>query len=776
MNSRKGGGILNMFRLGLLICGFLIFACGTPSATRVGKGQEDSRRAIIKAIQNSSSEDYSTVDILCSQQGPYTTVKLADPPRIFIDIKAEPAIGLARQIEVQDGLIDRIFTRERKGVAEITRVVVHLSHEDFEYDVKSRGHDIVLKVMPARPKAAAQKNPPPGPGKDLAPGGPQPHTRPAAQEPRIFFRPTTPSDLTQILGVDFFLLEGGRSRLTITTSNKAHYEIRRKGAEILIVEIKNATIPPLLMRRLATQYFEGAVERIKAYSSLEGHEVSLQVMLRESVPFHVTQEGGTLKIDFDASTKKPRLIGLRPEGRWPIRKEPESTEEESRAKAYEATIKDYAGQRMSFDIVDADIRNILKLIAETADINIVWGSDVEGKISLKLDGVPWDQALEMILKPNGLTYQIEDNVIWVVPKARLVDMEIKEKDRKSALLAQKRIQGIFEPKILEYITIRHRKAEDIFRMLVGDPTAKPPIHGVLDIEVGESEEKEKGEEEEGKKTKLKVLDIYLTYDPDTNMIIANGVRSKVDKVKEIIARLDVPQKQVMIEARVVEATTNFGRDIGVKWKTEIKSGDVTTKFATNFPKMPTATTLALGYANAALTKVINAEIALAETEGRLTTLSAPKIITRDAATATIRQGTQIAVPAGRDDFGNIIYKMADAVLELQVTPKITANDMVVMTVDVRDDYPDYTNVQEFTENVPIKTKSAHSEMMVASGETLVIGGIYKEVKSFGREATPWLSRIPVLGWLFRLEKKKTDKVELLIFLTPRVVKASPNRM
>jgi len=182
---------------------------------------------------------------------------------------------------------------------------------------------------------------------------------------------------------------------------------------------------------------------------------------------------------------------------------------------------------------------------------------------MKLDNIPWDQALEMILRPNGLTYQIEDDVLWVVPKEKLRDMEIKEGKRKGALMAAKRLQGVFEAKIIEFITIRNRKASDIFKLLVGDPSSDPPIPAALDIEGAESEESEEGEEEKGKKVKIATLDLYLSYDPGTNMIIANGVRAKVDKVKELIAKLDVAEKQVMIEARVVDAQTEFARDLGI---------------------------------------------------------------------------------------------------------------------------------------------------------------------------------------------------------------------
>ena len=185
---------------------------------------------------------------------------------------------------------------------------------------------------------------------------------------------------------------------------------------------------------------------------------------------------------------------------------------------------------------------------------------------MRLDNVAWDQALEMVLKPNGLTYQIEDEVLWVVPRSKLVDMEIAEKKRKGALMAAKRLQGVFEAKVIEFIVVRHRPVADIFKMLVGDTTTTPPTPGILDIEGAKSKEKEEGEEKEGKEIEIATMDLYLSYDAGTNMVIANGVRAKVDKVKELVRKLDVPEKQVLIEARIVEATTGFTRDLGIEWK------------------------------------------------------------------------------------------------------------------------------------------------------------------------------------------------------------------
>ena len=446
---------------------------------------------------------------------------------------------------------------------------------------------------------------------------------------------------------------------------------------------------------------------------------------------------------------------------------------------------------MSFDFVDTDIRNILQLISEVAGINIVWGSDVEGKISMKLDNIPWDQALEMILRPNGLTYQIEDDVLWVVPKEKLRDMEIKEGKRKGALMAAKRLQGIFEAKIIEFITIRNRKASDIFKLLVGDPDAKPPIMPALDIEAAESEETEEGEEEKGKKVKISTLDLYLSYDPGTNMIIANGVRAKVDKVKELIAKLDVAEKQVMIEARVVDAVTTFTRDLGIQWRSldgtnpGIKGDWYNSgtnswgggQFSTNSPSGWSPTIgLALGWlTGGGLGSIaLDASLALGEQDGKVHVISAPKVLVVNGGEAVISRGEVTYEPIKTLD--TIDVKEMEAVLSLTVKPTISAdNSHVTMVVDVTDDKPkpaertiDSTGKE--TEAQSGRTeKSVRTTLMVKTGDTVVIGGIYHKQEQTVDTGVPWLMDIPLLGWLFKAQHKELVKTELLIFLTPTVV-------
>jgi type IV pilus assembly protein PilQ len=409
----------------------------------------------------------------------------------------------------------------------------------------------------------------------------------------------------------------------------------------------------------------------------------------------------------------------------------------------------YTGARMTLDFADADIRNILKLIGEISKRNIVWGSEVKGTVSMRLKNVPWDQALGVVLDVNKLGMIVDGNIIRVMTKEAIKALEQEkearlkaERERIKAVKTEQKAAVAEEPLITDYITVNYVEVDAIKTLI---------------------EENVKGPR--GR----------LSVDKSNKTIIITDTADNIQNAKALKERQDRPIKQVMIEARIVEARESFKRDIGVGWDMSYQKGQkpwggsgpetVAYNFATNFT-MPAGPTAGIGFTNTAATKVLNAKIALAETEGKVTTLSAPKIVTRDTVKATIKQGTTIYIPYTDED-GNRTVKDVEANLELNVTPSITPNDMVIMTIKVSDDYPDYAN--RVGENVPINTKSASTEMMVASGDTVVIGGIYKEDKSITSEGIPWLSKIPFIGWLFKTESRSDAKSELLIFLTPTVL-------
>jgi type IV pilus assembly protein PilQ len=300
---------------------------------------------------------------------------------------------------------------------------------------------------------------------------------------------------------------------------------------------------------------------------------------------------------------------------------------------------------------------------------------------------------------------------------------------------------------------------------------------------------------------VRSADGKITVDTQTKTIILFDRISKLAEARALKERLDQATPQVMIEARIVEANTSFSRSLGINWgiTQQIRRNPQTTwngtppwavnnveadypagsklynpTFATNFSGRTFPGTT-IGFLFSKLSRgmltgtAIDARLALAEAEGKTRTLSAPKIVTRDTVKATIQQGTKIVIPSGTDANGNKTYQQVDASLKLEVKPQITPNNMVIMEVVVKDDQPDYANARG--ENIPINTKEATTTMMVNTGDTVVIGGIYKETEGDATEGIPGISRIPLLGWLFKANTRNLTRVELLIFLSPTVLTA-----
>jgi len=784
LNQRKLVSII-YYLLAPFVFGFFVYGCATGPALREAEKKGETKQPTIEDIQVAASNDRSTVKIVSSVDTPHTGIKLMNPPRIYIDLKAAPAAGLSRLIDVNNDLIKRIRIQERRDQAFITRIEVSLSNEGLEYHIDSEGPHIFLKVVQPQLQTSSQK------GKAYS-GKAAPSAAAKGEEEagamkasqgtsRSFFKPGS-SPLTQILGLDFSALAGGRSRLTVTTNKKARYSAKMMGPMTLRLNVNKATAPPLLLRRLDSKYFEGAVESVKAFSSPKNQTVSIKIKMREKVPYNISQAGGRLEVRFDPSGAKPPNLALHPRGMDRKRSGP-SKEPSPGPGGYKGMLADYAGQKMSFDFVDTDIRNVLKLIAEAIGLNIVWGSEVTGKVSLKLDNVPWDQALEMILKPNDLTYQLEGNVMWVVPRSKLIDIELKEKERRKALLAQKSIDEVFEAKVVEFVLVKHRKAFDVFCRLVGkagDPQCKNKL-GVLDITVAKTEVEEKGEEEKSQRAKAIGIDLYIAYDGPTNTVILNGTRRKIEKAKNIIKWLDAPEKQVMIEARIVDATTNFVRDLGIQWNTLL--GQSQSNRGVGFQTDPTL------YANpqdrlgsASFTSnspadwrsnigllfsrlgsgglsslAIDAALALAETEGKTKVIAAPKVLARSGEESLIARGDEIILLATEQVEARTIF----AGLGIKVTPTVSSKDAVNLEIEV-------TNDRAVTLSL-IAKQAIKSSFTVKSGETVVIGGVYDLTEAVEEEGIPVARKIPLLGWLFKAETKTRTKRELLIFLTATIV-------
>jgi len=608
-----------------------------------------------------------------------------------------------------------------------------------------------------------------------------PVQEPAA--PRIFFD-QKPADLNQVMGIDFVMLDQGKSRIVVSTDKKGAYDLERKGANTLLLKLSKSSIPTQLLREIDPSQFAGVVERIRpAYSQSES-QVSLAILLKEMVPFHVDQKEKGITVEFGPTSVKPaekKIVPLQLAQAQPAKAAAQAPVLQAaapgipgpgRGDGFGPEKRGYTGAPMTMDFVNADVTNILRLIGEVSNLNIVWGPEVKGTVSMRLKSVPWDQALDLVLANNNLSRREEGNVIWVTTKAQMTQIEAEEKRKKDdkqrevdERLKREKADEKKEEMKTAYLTVNYKDVNNIRDII--DKTVRSP---------------------EGK----------ITVDTQTKTIILYDRVSKLAEAKTLKERLDQPTPQVMIEARIVTADTGFSRELGVKWNVDqqIRRNRETSwtgtppwainNVETNYPvgsklynpSFASSTSLVAKTAGFVFTKLsrgaltgtfIDAQLALAETEGKTRTLSAPKIVTRDTVKASIQQGTKIVIPSGTDSNGNKTYQQVDASLKLEVKPQITPNNMVIMELKVSKDNPNYAEARG--ENIPIDTKSADTSMMVASGDTVVIGGIYIEEEGDADQGIPGLKDIPIFGWLFKANTKSISKKELLIFLTPTVIEA-----
>jgi len=737
---RRGNLILLLTTIGLLC---VILSCARTPTTKKAPGLAPEGHAQIESIKVTSlpSEQATRVAITSSKAVPYTTFKLVQPLRIIVDVTALPTEGLTGPDVNKDGIIKAITFERIDDKSLVTRVTATL-YEDVEYSVQEK--DGIIDILLSLKKPYETVGPPVVASKEEAV---------AQKEPRLFFAPGK-TKLNQILGIDFFMLPKNKSRVTVTTREKAEYELSRKDPLTLLLEIKEVTIRPELTRYIDSSHFRGVVNRITPIVRVPDRSVAFEIQLKEMVPYHLMGTEQEIRLDFNKTSVKPPVKTITaarlakkavepkqvPREVEPPVRPPSTPQPEQYTK--------YTGERISLDFANADIKNILKLIGEVSKLNLVWGPEVKGTVSMRLKNVPWDQALDIVLESNDLGMIREGNIIWITTKGKIRNLEKERQDRvrarqeriKATKAAEEEVKAA-EPLETAYIIVNYADVGDIKKLI--DENVKGP---------------------RGK----------ISVDTRGKTIIFTDIASNIENARSLKNRQDTPIKQVMIEARVVEAKTTFSRDLGVNWSGSKQStgnpwggggpgNTYTYDFATNFSPL-SGSMFDIGFTSA--TMVLNARITLGETEGKLKTISAPKIITQDNQTATIKQGTTLYIPY-TDIEGNRTAKEVDATLELNVTPQITPNDMVTMNITVNDDFPDYAN--RVGEYVPILTKSATTKMMIASGDTVVIGGIYKEAKGLSETGTPWLRKIPIIGWFFGTEGKTLEKSELLIFLTPRVM-------
>ncbi|MDL1963440.1 MAG: type IV pilus secretin PilQ [Deltaproteobacteria bacterium] len=730
----------------------------------------------------STSEDPESFNVLVkvNRELTYMSVKQLFPLSVLLYFP-ETALGnIKTNISPESEIIDSITTSELTEKGHKSRIKIALK-KDVPYKAANEGTG--LKIAFSKPSKALSSptlSSPTLSSPTLSSAGP-------VEKPVIESKKQT-LDRTSVINsktiskykkpawvnrIDFSSEETGKSTIIIGTTRPVEYRIKKVSLQLLQLELLDTRLPDYRKFPLITTRFESAVDRIIPVQTPAMKNTSmLTIELRESVPYFIEQNDNLLLIHFDASTISPRPLedAKLPAWKKVISKSIYKSKKEKNGEIEtridkeppaSVAVKQYTGEKIALDFYESDVKNVFRILQEVSGKNFAIDQDVAGKVTLTLDKpVPWDQVLDLVLKMNQLDKVPDGNIIRITTSETL---KKEEEFNRAGLIAAKKAmeeEAAVEPLITEYISVNYANAtEEIL----------PKIEPILS-------------ENRGK----------VSADQRTNLIIITDTVENIKTAREIIKNLDKVTPQVIIEARIVEATTNFSREIGTQWGAEggiqnndpaagigpqrsydIFGGTYGYNVAMNFP-ITAVNPASIGFnflRIAGSPLLLNARLLAMESQGEGKIISSPKIVTLDNKKAVIKQG--LRYPYNKlDESGNTVTVFEDIDLVLEVTPHMTPDQRISMIINItKNDLGIIIDGQQsFT------TKEASTELLVNDGNTVVIGGIIKTTKKFSEQGLPWLAKIPLLGWLFKSTNKSDEKEELLIFITPRIVQLEQRDM
>jgi type IV pilus assembly protein PilQ len=609
--------------------------------------------------------------------------------------------------------------------------------------------------------------------------------------------------------IEFADEAAGKSALIIGTTRPVQYDLQKVDEKRVNLHLMNTNVPEQHRRALITTRFESAVDRVTPGQGR--NETIVAVDLRESVAYTAEQVGNVIRIEFAPSSIPPKPYENAEAPAWkaasgstsgdapkdnaistfmvaqqkaPLTsakavqvadqkadrsfaknfdleqqkiKDPYSDREKNLSYYQEQKVKQYTGERIALDFFETDIKNVFRILREVSGKNFAIDQDVTGKVTLSLERpLPWDQILDLVIGMNGLGKTLEGDIIRI---STLANLEKQEKD------LEKKRDAFFQAQLREshvtaFFTLSYADAEEVYKSAIA------PLYAGL-------QDKRFNQEFSGK----------VTVDKRRNMLLVTDSPAAVKRIKEIIEKLDVVTPQIIIEARIVEANSTFTREIGFDWGTisleafkiggAVKLGP-TTMQANNIPSTFSGNNT-LGFNFTTIEglnfSIVDAKLTASELEGKTNIVSSPKISTLNGQEAIIKQGVEVPY-LERDSSGNATVKFKNVDLLLKVTPTVSEDDRVTMKIFItKNDVIDPTSAEP-----ALSTNEANTNILVEDGDTIVIGGILKDAKKFSEGGIPGLRKLPALGWLFRSEKVENSKNELLIFITPRVVKLEQRKM
>ncbi|WP_184301898.1 type IV pilus secretin PilQ [Roseateles oligotrophus] len=647
------------------------------------------------------------------------------PPRIAIDL---PGVvnGIGRSlVEINQG---NLRSANVAQAGERTRVVLNLRQaSSYRAELQDSALLLVLDSGSAAPAGA--------------------------NEP-LHFAQSLNAESQALRDIDFRRGQDGAGRVVVNLpSNQVGVDIQQQGQK-LVVEFLRSNAPEALRRRLDVSDFGSPVQSI--VTTQVGDRVRMVVEPKGAWEHSAYQSDNQFVLEVRPQKVDPNKLTTGP---------------------------GYAGDKLSLNFQNIEVRALLQVIADFTNFNVVTSDTVTGNVTLRLKDVPWDQALDIIMQAKGLGLRKSGNVLWIAPKDELASKEKLDLESKAQISS-------LEPVRTQSIQLNYTKAEEVAKGLTGQNAGGG------------------GGGSSGATARILSPRGSVISESRTNQLFVTDIPSKLEEITAMIAKIDIPVRQVLIEARIVEADDKFGRSLGVKlgasdlraqqggipgynvggsnyvtvggnYKgvgSQTNQGVATDYANTQFVNLPanvtsdsfgataSAATFALSLFSATANRFLNLEISALEADGKGKIVSSPRVITADQVKALIEQGEELPYQVATSS-GATSIQFKKAVLKLEVTPQITPEGSVILDVDVNKDSRGTLTPQGYA----INNKHVKTQVLVENGGTVVIGGIFTQDEGEQESKVPLLGDIPGLGYLFKNKSRTTSKTELLIFLTPKVV-------
>ena len=674
-------------------------------------------QTVIESVTGSvqSGAEVVRIDLSKALTAVPTGFVIQSPARIALDFPGVTSALGRSNIDVNQGNLKSVSVVQ---AGERTRVVLNLKYPAaYTAEIQGKTLLVVLEsVTPNRPAATAAAAFAEGRSRDSAP----------------------------LKDVDFRRTTEGAGRVVVTLpNNQVGVDIRQQG-QTLVVDFLKSTLPEGMRRKLDVVDFGTPIKSVTTTQT--GDRVRMVIEPTGLWEHSAYQSDEQFVIEVKEVKTDPRKLtqGV-----------------------------GYTGQKLSLNFQNIEVRSLLQVIADFTNFNIVTSDSVSGSVTLRLQDVPWDQALDIILQAKGLGLRKSGNVLWVAPKEEIA---AKEKLDLESVVA---VQGL-EPLRTQSFQINYAKAEEIAAYFRADGGGEKGAARILSTRGSVIAEKR------------------------TNQLFVTDIPSKLEQVQQLIAKLDIAVRQVLIEARIVEATDTFGKSLGVKLgSSDVRAnrggdggyqlnGDTRAAFGTNYanavstsgaggttdtsgqfftmpaivnyPALSSPAAFAMSIFSASANRFLNLEISALEADGKGKVVSSPRVVTADQVQAIIEQGEELPYQvASASGATSIAFRKAN--LKLEVTPQITPEGSIILKLDVTKDTVGRLTSAGFA----IDTKHIKTEVLVENGGTVVIGGIYAEQIKEDETKVPILGDLPVVGNLFKSKVRSSNKTELLVFITPKVI-------